>query len=130
MTHRTAFAGVKVEQARTTLNIARGQINEFERNAKLLQKMKLSKEDFVELIAPVYGNDKENDNKKMQQLIEAYESAPGAQPGNGWGAINAVTYYADHMASRTADKRLANAWLGRTSVQKEVILERLLERAK
>jgi phage/plasmid-like protein (TIGR03299 family) len=128
MTHRTAFEGVKVAEAKVALGIARDQIGEFEKNAKLLQKLKVSKEEFIELIAPVYGNDKENDNKRMQQLIDAYENAPGAQPGNGWGAINAVTYYADHMASRTPDKRMTNAWLGRTSIQKELILERLLER--
>jgi len=128
MGHRTAFDGVKVEEAKTALGIAREQISEFEKNARLLQKLNLSKQDVIDLLAPIYGSEKRGaDNARMAQLIDIYENAPGAQPGNGWGAINAVTYYADHVASRTADKRLTNAWLGRTAMQKEVVLNKLLE---
>jgi hypothetical protein len=56
----------------------------------------------------------------------AYDKAPGAEPGNGWGVLNAVTYYADHIASRTADKRLANSWMGKTGNQKQQVLKALL----
>lgn len=128
MGHRTAFEGVKVEQARTTLGIAREQVGEFETIARKLQKLKLSQSDFEDVMKPIFGGDKEaTDNKRMKQLIDIYENAPGAQPGNGWGALNAVTYYADHVASRTPDKRLTNAWLGRTGLQKEKVMATLIE---
>jgi hypothetical protein len=70
-----------------------------------------------------------NGTPRLQALMAAYVNAPGAQEGNGWGLLNAVTYYADHMASRTADKRLSNAWLGRTAGQKEKVLDKLLQMA-
>lgn len=40
--------------------------------------------------------------------------------------LNAVTYYSDHVASRTADKRLTNAWFGRTGRDKQKALDLLL----
>jgi phage/plasmid-like protein (TIGR03299 family) len=129
MGHRTAFDGVKVEEAKTALGIARDQVGEFEKNARLLQKLNLSKQDVIDILAPIYQPELKKGeamSKRMEQLIDIYENAPGAQPGNGWGALNAVTYYADHVASRTPDKRLTNAWLGRTANQKELVLEKLL----
>ena len=49
------------------------------------------------------------------------------QLDNAWGLLNGVTYWTDHVASRTADKRLANAWLGKTNKQKSKILSSLME---
>lgn len=130
MGHRVAFDGVKVTEARTALGIARDQIGEFETNAKKLQKLKMSQADMIDVLKPVFQKDAgEGDelSRRMAQLVDIYERAPGAQPGNAWGVLNAVTYYADHVASRTADKRLTNAWLGRTANQKEAVLATLLE---
>lgn len=130
MGHRTAFDGVKIDQAKTALGIAREQIGEFEKNARILQKINLSLDDAIKILEPIYGSEtKGADSPRMKQLIDIYERAPGAQPGNAWGVLNAVTYYADHVASRTSDKRLTNAWIGRTALQKETVLEKLLELA-
>jgi phage/plasmid-like protein (TIGR03299 family) len=131
MGHRTAFDEVKVEEAKTALGIARDQIDQFHKNAEKLQKLKMTNQDFIDVMTPFFGSEvKGADNKRMQQLIDIYERAPGAQPGNGWGALNAVTYYADHVASRTGDKRLTNAWLGKTARQKEAVLVTLLDMTK
>lgn len=131
MGHRTAFGDIKIADAKKTLGLARENLDDFEKNARLLQKLKMTKQEVIDLLAPIYGSEKKGDeNKRMQTLIDIYENAPGAQPGNGWGALNAVTYYADHIASRTADKRLTNAWLGRTAMQKELVLAQLLEKAR
>jgi len=131
MGHRTEFGDIKIADAKKTLGIAREQLSEFEANARLLAKMKMTKQEVIDLLAPIYGSDvKGAENARMKQLIDIYENAPGAVPGTGWGALNAVTYYSDHIASRTADKRLTNAWLGRTAGQKELVLAQLLERAK
>lgn len=130
MGHRTSFGEVKIEEAKTALGIARDQVGEFEKQARKLQKLKMSKQDTIDFLSPMFGSDvKGAENKRMQQLIDIYENAPGAQPGNGWGVFNAVTYYADHVASRTNDKRLTNAWFGRTATQKEKVLIGLLEMA-
>lgn len=133
MGHRTAFDGVKIDEAKDALGIAREQISEFEKNAKILQKLNLDREEVVKILAPVYQPEYDGTpdgmSPRMKRLIDIYENAPGAQVGNGWGVFNAVTYYADHVASRTADKRLTNAWVGRTANQKEKVLELLLARA-
>ena len=57
---------------------------------------------------------------KYQELINAFQRAPGAKEAGPtlWGAVNAVTYHVDHMASsRVTDNfenvkeaRLNSAW--------------------
>lgn len=133
MAHRTSLTDTVIERAKETLGIAREQVSEFEATAKKLQKIKLTRYEAVELLAPVFQPDlvdfKDSSawTPKMKVLMDALENAPGAQPDNGWGLLNAASYYSSHIASRTADKRLTNAWMGRTGVQVEKVLESLLE---
>jgi phage/plasmid-like protein (TIGR03299 family) len=139
MSHRTEFDQVKINEAKDALGIARDQLGEFERNARTLQKLNIKRADAIRILAGVFAPDADvkelvndfdkNGTPRLQALMAAYVNAPGAQEGNGWGLLNAVTYYADHMASRTADKRLSNAWLGRTAGQKEKVLDKLLQMA-
>lgn len=140
MTHRTKFDETMIERAKETLGIAREQLGEFERNAKTLQKLKLTREDAIRILAPVYQPGMEIKDlisdfdkwaaPKLKAVIDANDKAPGAQPDNGWGVINAVTYFSDHIASRSADARLTNAWMGRTARQKERVLNDLLNMAQ
>lgn len=131
MGHRTEFGELKIADAKKTLGLAREQLGDFEKDAKLLVKCKMTTQEAIDVLAPTFGSDvKGADNARMKQLIDIYENAPGAVPGTAWGVLNAVTYYADHIASRTPDKRLTNAWLGRTAGQKELVLAKLLEIAK
>lgn len=138
MNHRNVFDVDMVNNAKEALGIAREQLGEFEKNARLLQKLNLSREEAIKILAPIFqpvdGDEDYKDlstgkaelNVRMKAILDANENAPGAQPNNGWGLLNAVTYYADHVASRSADKRLFNAWLGKTAMQKEKVLDRLL----
>lgn len=127
MSHRTVFDGVKIEEAKTALGIARDQIGEFETTARKLQKVKVTDKDVRDILSPIFVKDGTEESRRMKQLIDIYERAPGADPGNAWGVLNAVSYYADHIASRSTDKRLSNAWIGRTAMQKTQTLEKLLE---
>jgi phage/plasmid-like protein (TIGR03299 family) len=133
MVHRRVFDKHVMEEAKQTLGIARDQIKEFGEVANHLKKMKMSKDKAFETFALVYApGDKftmEDAPEKVKRVMDIYENAPGADPGTGWGVLNAVTYYADHVASRTADKRLTNAWFGKTGAQKERVLELLKVRA-
>lgn len=137
--HRTAFTEDTIRTAKEKLGIARDQIDQFEETARVLQKKTLSREDVLAVLSPIfapkadlvditkkYQGDGFGDNTKLGQLMGALEHAPGAQPDNAWGVLNAVTYYADHMASRSSDKRLTNAWFGKTSSQKEQVMAALL----
>lgn len=129
MTHRREFTKEVREEAKVALGIARDQMSEFETLAKQLKKMRMSKEHAFELFCKTVCPGKviamSDAPAKIERLMDIYENAPGADPGTGWGVLNAVTYFADHVASRTADKRLTNAWFGKTSVQKERVLELL-----
>ncbi len=135
MSHRMQFGEVKRNEAKEALGIARDQLGEFERNARILQKINIKRDDAIRILAGVFAPDAEvkelisDPTPRLQAILGAYEHAPGATPGNAWGVLNAVTYWADHMASRTADKRLTNAWLGKTAGQKEKTLEALLQLA-
>lgn len=135
--HRAAFDSDTMSRAKDILGIAREQMGEFEQNARRLSKVKVNKNEAAKLLAQVFTpkfdmgkiDDFDAHTPRLEALMAAYENAPGATPGTAWGVLNAATYYADHMASRTSDKRLSNAWLGRTANQKEALLENLLELA-
>ena len=55
-------------------------------------------------------------------MTALFRSAPGQQfvtaKGTLWGAVNAVTYYADHVRSG-AEERLDGAWFGAGYALKE-----------
>lgn len=132
--HRRAFDAAAVERAKEALGVAREEFSEFEKNARVLQGINLTREDALRILAPVYQPQEEavtldDMNPKLASVMHAYDHAPGAVPGNAWGVLNAVTYYSDHIASRSADRRLTNAWFGKTAKQKEKVLARLLDMA-
>lgn len=141
MPHLQSFDANVIQRAKETLGIAREQLREFERNARLLKKLKVTTGDVTRICAELFTDATPEDVEDMvtdpdsnatpriKSILSAYTQAPGADPGTGWGALNAVTYWADHIASRTQDQRLANAWFGKTAVQKEKVLNTLLEMA-
>lgn len=59
-----------------------------------------------------------DDYKPLHEIVAATTQARGAEQ-SVWGLVNGVTAYADHMAGRTADTRLTNAWFGRTGLLKD-----------
>lgn len=72
------------------------------------------------------GNGKKRSNKterEHQTLLGLFKSAPGQEvesaKGTLWGAVNAVSYYADHVRGGIAGERLNSAWFGAGSVLKE-----------
>lgn len=140
MAHRVEFDESMRKKAKEVLGIAREQMEEFEENARSLKAMKMSREDAIEILANVYqpqAKMKEliadfdvNAAPNLKRVMDILEFAPGADPKTGWGVLNAVTYFADHVASRTADKRLTNAWFGKTANHKQMVLNDLLRRVK
>lgn len=139
MAHRCEFDDNMRQRAKEVLGIAREQMDEFEKNARKLKKMKMGKKDIIEVLANVYQpraslkhimeDVEKNTSPSMKRVLDVLEHAPGADPDTGWGVLNAVTYYADHVASRGQDKRLVNAWFGKTANHKQIVLDDLLRRA-
>jgi phage/plasmid-like protein (TIGR03299 family) len=68
-------------------------------------------------------------NQDMEQVLWAVRKAPGATPGNGWGVLNGVTYWSDHMAGRDRSARLYSSWMGVNNNRKQDVKKELLEMA-
>jgi phage/plasmid-like protein (TIGR03299 family) len=147
--HLTAF---NAEAARQTLGLAHEGMVKLEMNAKALMGLKLSRYDTVRFLAqffqegaeavPVTGsgdysatvdkllNDANARSKSLHEVLVSNEKAPGALPGTGWGVLNAVTYWADHVAGRDKSARLNKSWFGSTGDTKLAVERGLLEMAQ
>lgn len=129
--------------AKKAVAIAHDQLAQAERRAKTIKALKISIEDAVNnVLVPVFTpkladsglsaqelivGDKANN--KIAQLVYAMQNSPGADVGTGWGVLNGVTYWADHMAGRTGEGRLFRSWMGDTGRHKLEVEEKLLQLA-
>jgi phage/plasmid-like protein (TIGR03299 family) len=61
--------------------------------------------------------------REREAIIALFQSAPGQDLSSAketlWGAVNAITYYADHVRSGAAGDRLDSAWFGAGYALKE-----------
>jgi phage/plasmid-like protein (TIGR03299 family) len=126
-----------------TFSVAREQVREFEKNVRLLKKLKITTDGAVRILAPVYQAHSKEDlpidelvqdygklNPTMKSILECNKEAPGADEGTGWGLLNAVTYFHDHGQRREQDNRLASSWFGKSASRKEAVFASLLEMAQ
>jgi phage/plasmid-like protein (TIGR03299 family) len=69
--------------------------------------------------------------REINQLVSIYKSADSQQTkaakGTLWGALNAVTYYVDHVRAQKTGDRLDSAWFGSGNLLKEKAWELALE---
>lgn len=63
----------------------------------------------------------------LDDLMDSYQYAPGAAPGNAYGLIQGVTHWIDHKRGTQADKRLDSAWFGQGATIKQNAFERARE---
>jgi len=141
MAHRQAFDSNMIETAKQTLGLAREQLREFEQNARILKATPMTTKEVIEICAQIMCPELDeeqvagavedlgkNGTPRLKKIMDCYEKAPGAEPGNAWGALNGITYYTDHIASKNPDNRLSSAWFGDAAKKKkERALEALLE---
>jgi phage/plasmid-like protein (TIGR03299 family) len=137
-----------VDAAVEAMGLAREDFVKFGRIARQLVKLKLSQDDVVRILQPILDpqNGPETDdaglssvaemqawaaayepNRVVEGVLESYQNAPGATPGNAWGLLNGLTHYADHVARGDKDSRLASAWLGNYARKKQVLLDKLVQ---
>jgi phage/plasmid-like protein (TIGR03299 family) len=121
---------------------------EFEVNAKLLAKKKITRNQAVMTLVDALGDREQfnQDIKKdaqtafhnqpyasgMAKIMSLFEGAAmGAgeksRAGTAWGLVNAATQYFDHEAGRNQDRRLAKAWFGKNAGKKLDVLEAALQ---
>jgi phage/plasmid-like protein (TIGR03299 family) len=66
-------------------------------------------------------------NRVGRAILDAIIDSPGSDLESAkntlWGAINGVSYYTDHVASRTQDSRLYNSWFGTNVELKQSAVE-------
>ena len=132
------------DEAHEAVANAHEQLVAAEKRAKTLAKLKVSIEDAVtKIIVPVVmpevvANEDydpktillpDNQPKKLQEIIHSINNAPGADPKTGWGMLNGVTHWADHVAGRTQEARMHRAWVGDTSRIKQKVESELMELA-
>lgn len=124
-------------EAVEAVGIASEEVAKFARTAATLKKLRMTDREVLEVLSPIYQPDdpallevgEAAAHPALRSVLESYRLAPGADPGTGWGVLNAVTYHADHLAGRAgADRRLASAWLGTEAGRKQATLAALLER--
>lgn len=134
-THRGAF---NFEAAKEAVAMAHEDMAELEKRCKILDKIKLSTEDaikkvFVPVFEPSIAEDKEAmaqiteiAPRKICDLADAWLRAPGATPDTAWGAMNAITFYLDHMHGRSSESRFSSSTAGGWGTKKKLEAEKLL----
>jgi hypothetical protein len=135
ISHRGKFDAEVVKQA---LGIASARMNEYAEAGAFLRGKNYTAESLVNYfkeLFPVITKDAANSNKEFSKtaktLMGIVDTQPGADlaPGSYWNAFNAVTYFADHLASRTGDTRLYNSWYGTMKDVKTEALQKAVEYA-
>ncbi len=138
--HGKAF---DIETAKEQVGEAHEQLRLAESQAKILAGLKIKMQDAVDkVLLPVFSPDFEMPKplpkgktkrdmlpRPIRKIMESIETAPGAIPDNGWGILNGVTHWADHVAGNAQDTRLASAWTGQNMRRKLEVEKKLLELA-
>ena len=137
VSHRANF---NPESVKLELGLLPSQVKEFAEITKALTGKQFTdrkaKEFFIELLVGA-GADEEEANSvesRMNDLMLAYTKGPGSDlataKGTAWGAVNAVTYFVDHVAGRARDTALNKAWFGKNDKLKTKALELAMDSAK
>lgn len=139
--HMAAF---DPERARQALGLARVQLAEFHEAATFLAGKRYDRDTVTRFFAATFEPWRaDNDDTpvtelarlpRVAQALDALETQPGADTraaaGTWWGAVNAVTFLADHRLGRSAATRLASAWYGEARQFKLRALARAIDLAK
>jgi phage/plasmid-like protein (TIGR03299 family) len=135
VSHRKEFIA---EDVKKTLGISKKKLQYYKELATFLASKKSSKTDIVEYFKKLFPvlSSKEDSKKKLSKAatrcLEVVDTQPGAEiaPGTWWNTYNAVSFYTDHIASRTADNRLSSAWYGTGATLKTKALKSAVEMAE
>lgn len=129
-----------VSSAKQAVAAAHESLGRAEKIARQLVVLQLSADDAVrKAFAPVLLPNMDEEGvtemlldpsampRSLQEIMNSYALAPGASPGTGWGAMNAFTHWADHVAGNLPATRLNNAWFGANARDKLKVEAKLLE---
>jgi phage/plasmid-like protein (TIGR03299 family) len=128
--HTESIKG-KVQQAREVLDMAYKYQEEFEHEVEALSSISMNTDKFTEVISGLFPEDKKTTNRYIDDLVGIWihETTVNDAFGNGtgWGALNSVTYWTDHVkASRTAEARFKSVIGGSAEKFRNDVRDRVL----
>jgi phage/plasmid-like protein (TIGR03299 family) len=133
ISHRREFNG---DNVKLMLGVAQEKLSKYKEMAAFLGSKRYTADsmvDYFKTVFPVNGpvNAKKEISKAAKTALSIVETQPGANfaEGSFWSLFNGITYYADHLAGKSADTRLQSAWYGTNKVLKTRALETALEMA-
>jgi phage/plasmid-like protein (TIGR03299 family) len=122
MSHLRKWTPAVAEEARLCMGMAQQQLARTNEVAEALAGITISSNDWLDFMGKLMGDENVLDTKKQalsrtaQAIKDATIDSPGSDlksaKGTLWGAVNGVTYFADHQRGRTDDSRLTAAWFG------------------
>lgn len=118
------------EAAKKVLGLATDKLTKFKEAAKFLGSKRLVKEDAVEYFSELFPTaGKKDTSRAVKELEKLLETQPGAEyaPGTWWQALNAVTYYTNHVKGQSDENRLYNQWFAPGKNKNVEALEKALE---
>ncbi len=136
------FTTFDADRAKAALGLARHQLADFHEASAFLASKRSTDEMvrrfFVEVFEPVRSVNDDIESlvrlPRVQRALDALTVQPGAElrssEGTWWGAVNAVTWLADHKFGRSADTRLSSAWYGEARQFKLRALAKALDYAR
>ena len=137
--HLTEF---DVVAAKEKVGEAHEHLVQAEKRFKTIAKMKIDietavREVIVPTIMPKVAESEayadimlpEAQPKVLSQIIDSINNAPGATPGTGWGVLNGVTHWGDHVAGNSAASRMNRAWNADIARNKVDVEAKLFEMA-
>lgn len=139
LSHRTKFDPEMVKQ---TLGLATKRLGDYKEMAEFLGSRRYDGKDVINYFRTLFprtgiaAGANDNDNAELSQpakvALMAMMEQPGANYAEGtwWQVFNSVTYYADHLAGRQRETRLASAWYGPMRERKIKALELAVEYAE
>lgn len=136
--HNREFTIDRQDEVKSRLSIAHEKFNVLSEQAKKLAAAKIDIDAVLEMafasVAPrrEVETDLELAPRSVQKVIELWSGAgkgSGLESAHGtaWGALNAVTEFVDWHRGRSANARLAYAWLGGGEAVKRQARQHLLE---
>lgn len=132
LNHRRAF---DAESVKTMLGVAHTKMEKYRNMAEFLGSKRYTNTKLDEYLTEIFGiktGTKGDLTRTGENVRELINTQPGAEyaEGSWWQAFNAVTYFTDHVAGRSADTRLQSAWFGFNQKKKVDALNLAVEYAE
>lgn len=136
MIHTRAFDAAVRENAATAIGIAGKITRELEERSKFLVARRYEEIDLQRYVAELFqpaamrvDSPAAEFKSVASDVFMGVSRQPGANLNEGtwWSALNAVTYYTDHVAGRDRDATLQRAWFGDRARLKNKALDLAVE---